>query len=157
MSITVMSGWSGSGTSTDPYGPKILVDYPALTSYTQNNQSNFPGGFLPCIVDGPAGALAATLADAKYNNVTVPSSVTAAAASPGIRLTLVVGGSGFKFNVYRATVSGQQLQAIATQVSGPFYTDTTTTPGVTYYYKSTAVNASGGEGPMSAETHAVAG
>nr|WP_273386992.1 fibronectin type III domain-containing protein [Cohnella zeiphila] len=47
------------------------------------------------------------------------------------------------YTVYRSTQPNTNFTALQSGITGTSYTDTTPTPGVTYYYRITAVNANG--------------
>ncbi len=60
------------------------------------------------------------------------------------------------YNVYRSSVSGSGYVPITSSpISGLTYTDTTVTSGQTYYYVTTAIDASGEESTYSDEVQAV--
>jgi fibronectin type 3 domain-containing protein len=70
----------------------------------------------------------------------------------GLTWTAVTGASSY--NVYRGTSpGGEGATPVATGVTAPTFTDVGVTPGTTYYYQVSAVNA-GGEGPRSSERSA---
>jgi hypothetical protein len=72
------------------------------------------------------------------------------APSPGnLGLTWVApAGTGLTYKVYRGTSSGAET-LLASSIVGTSYTDSTATPGTTYYYKVSAVG--NGAGPLSNE------
>ncbi|MBI3748933.1 MAG: hypothetical protein HY262_08840 [Chloroflexi bacterium] len=78
---------------------------------------------------------------------------------PGILLTWSVPASNGSpisvYNIYRSTTSGAETFLTSAAASSTSYRDTTTVSGRTYFYKITAVNASG-EGPFSNEASAKA-
>ncbi|MDF3058965.1 MAG: hypothetical protein K0R17_3180 [Rariglobus sp.] len=57
-----------------------------------------------------------------------------------------VSGAG-SYTIKRSTTSGSGYVTIATGITGTSYTDTTATPGVTYYYVVLAVNGNGESSP----------
>jgi len=64
-----------------------------------------------------------------------------------VALTWTAGSGATSYNVYRGTsAGGESSTAIATGITTTGYTDTGLTNGTTYYYKVTAVNASGTSG-----------
>jgi fibronectin type 3 domain-containing protein len=87
-----------------------------------------------------------------------PTGVTATANASSITLNWAFYGHAVAlWNVYRGTSNGDESAApIATNVSTNSYTDANATPGVTYYYKITAVDT-GGESAQSAEVSATVG
>jgi hypothetical protein len=96
-------------------------------------------------------------------NVAAPSApqnlAAAAARGKGIQLTWSApasnGGSAITgYKIYRGTTSGGEV-LLTTVGNVTSYKDSTTSRGVTYYYKVTAVNAAG-EGPASNEASATA-
>jgi fibronectin type 3 domain-containing protein len=59
------------------------------------------------------------------------------------------------YNVYRTTISGTQYTLVnSSLVSALAYTDTTVQSGTTYYYVTTAVDASGNESVYSNQVSA---
>ena len=75
-----------------------------------------------------------------------PAVLTATVSGGDVNLawSAVSGATGY--NVYRGTTQTGTLAAkarIATGVAATTYSDTTATPGVTYYYQVTATNATG--------------
>jgi fibronectin type 3 domain-containing protein len=84
-----------------------------------------------------------------------PTLLTATAATGGvgpIALTWTSSAGATVYRVFRSTVSGGEVNpAFAAGIAVTAYTDTSAlTPGITYYYKVTAVNT-GGASPMSNE------
>ena len=63
--------------------------------------------------------------------------------------------SGVSYNVYRGTVSGGPYSLLKSGVSSTAYTDSNVQSGSTYYYVTTAVDASGSQSVYSDEAPAV--
>jgi fibronectin type 3 domain-containing protein len=73
-----------------------------------------------------------------------------------VRLTWAASATaGVTYNVYRGTASGGEV-VYKTGVSGTQYTDNDVQSRVAYYYRVTAVNATGGESQPSNEASALA-
>jgi fibronectin type 3 domain-containing protein len=89
---------------------------------------------------------------------TIPAAPTGlAAAGGGRQVTLhwdTYGHAVSGYNVYRSTSpGGENATPIASNVAGTTFTDTSLTPGTTYYYEIAAVDSSG-EGAKAAEVSA---
>ena len=86
---------------------------------------------------------------------TAPSTPTISSAGASITLNWAPYGHAVsQWNIYRGTAAGgESAIAYRTGVTTNSFTDTGLTPGVSYYYTITAVDA-GGEGAQSTEVHA---
>ncbi|SMC72153.1 SPRY domain-containing protein [Sporomusa malonica] len=73
------------------------------------------------------------------NDVVPRLSATAGDARVTLSWTTVIGATGY--NVKRATTAGGPYTTIASNVTGPSYTDNAVTNGTTYYYVVTAITA----------------
>lgn len=82
-----------------------------------------------------------------------PKNLTAVPVVNGIKLTWDSSTYADSYNVKRSTTLGGPYTVIATGITETYYTDTTVTEGVTYYYVVSATNAYG-EGPNSNEAFA---
>ena len=82
-----------------------------------------------------------------------PTGLTATGV--GTQIDLSWSGAGTVYNVKRATVSGGPYTTVASNVGGTTYSDTTVSPGQTYYYVVSGVTY--GEGPNSNEASATTG
>ncbi len=78
-----------------------------------------------------------------------PQSVSAVSDNGKVQLTWATVDGSSTYHVKRATVSGGPYTTVASP-TGPGYTDSTVTNGVTYYYVVSAANV-GGESPNSSE------
>ncbi|HLH52193.1 MAG TPA: hypothetical protein VKY92_01055, partial [Verrucomicrobiae bacterium] len=83
---------------------------------------------------------------------TAPGNLVATGGSGQVGLTWNSVTGATSYNVKRSTTSGAET-TYATGVTTTGYTDKSVTPGTTYYYEVSAVNA-GGEGPNSSEAYA---
>jgi fibronectin type 3 domain-containing protein len=94
-----------------------------------------------------------------FNTDTIATQPTALGATgqPGqvsLSWTPPAGLANFTYNVYRGTTAGgESLTPLVTGLMSAAYTDTAVTPGVTYFYKVTALDA-GGESARSTEASA---
>ena len=81
---------------------------------------------------------------------TAPDAPTNLAALPGnalVALNWTAASHTTGYNIRRSLTSGGPYTTIASNVSNPYYTDSTVSNNVTYYYVVTAVNAYGESGP----------
>ena len=78
-----------------------------------------------------------------------PTNVSATAGDGTVALTWRAAAGASAYNVYRGTASGGEV-LLQSNVSGPAFTDTGLTDGMTYYYEITSVNQLG-ESPLSSE------
>ncbi len=160
--VSALAGTGNAPDETQAYHGTIFDDY-VLDAYQQTSVGEPPNAQLVVTVTCSSGVLAAINADPKYG--AVPGAPTgleiAASGGPGQGITLTMwippAGGPFTWNVYRSLTAGGEIYRIATGYPdvGNF-DDTSVISGVTYYYTVTAVNASGGEGPMSNEVNYIA-
>jgi len=76
-----------------------------------------------------------------------PTGLVATAGNTQVALSWTASSGATTYNVYRGTsAGGESTTAIATGIGTTTYTNTGLTNGTTYYYKVTAVNASGTSG-----------
>lgn len=151
-----ISPWTGDGTSqASAYRGTIINDY-TLTAYEQTSLGNAPTAQLCVTVTCTAEVLAAIQADGKYNGPSAPANPAASALPEGIQISWDAVVDAVSYKIYRGTTTGQEYQAVQTGQTTIPWTDTSVTSGTTYYYKVTAVNASGGESVKSSEVSAVA-
>lgn len=76
-----------------------------------------------------------------------PTGLTATAGNNQVTLSWTASSGATSYNVYRGTsAGGESTTAIATGIATTSYTNTGLANGTTYYYKVTAVNASGTSG-----------
>ncbi len=86
--------------------------------------------------------------------LTAPTGFSAAPGNESVSLSWAAESGAASYNLYRATSSGGEGNVpVQTLITGTSYTDAGLTDGTTYYYKLTAVAASG-EGTPCAEVHA---
>jgi fibronectin type 3 domain-containing protein len=87
-----------------------------------------------------------------------PSSLNAVGGAAQIALTWTGGSNDFSYNVYRSTVSGFAPSAgnLVGHVSSAAYTDTSVTPGTTYFYVVTGLNSASQESSPSGQASATA-
>jgi fibronectin type 3 domain-containing protein len=77
-----------------------------------------------------------------------PTNLTAAGGNGLVTLNWTAGAGATSYNVYRGTTAGgESATAIATDVTGVTYVDSTVTNGQIYYYVVKAVNSIGTSGP----------
>ncbi len=81
-----------------------------------------------------------------------PTGLTATAGDATVTLSWNAAGGAASYKVYRGTSSGAET-LLQSGVTGTTFVDTAVTNGTTYYYKVSAVNASG-ESPQSSEVSA---
>lgn len=72
-----------------------------------------------------------------------PTKLKALAGRRMIRLNWNVSSGAQSYNVKRSTTNGGPYKTIASRVINPEYTNTRLSPGITFYYAVTAVNATG--------------
>jgi parallel beta-helix repeat protein len=78
-----------------------------------------------------------------------PAGVTAAAGVGAITLSWTAGAYDTAYNIYRATTpGGESATPLASGVTSTSYTDTTASPGITFYYTVTGVNGSASVGTI---------
>jgi fibronectin type 3 domain-containing protein len=77
-----------------------------------------------------------------------PASVTPVIVNGRVKLTWSVADRAVTYRVQRATTAGGKYSTVASGVTGTTFTSSTLTPGKTYYYAISAVNARG-ESPRS--------
>jgi fibronectin type 3 domain-containing protein len=112
--------------------------------------------FAPTTAGSLAGSVAVTSnAAASPESVSLTGTgVTATAHSAALSWTAST-SSVVGYNVYRSTTSGSYGAPLnGSLVSGASFTDTTVAAGATYFYVTTAVDASGDESVFSNEVQA---
>jgi hypothetical protein len=181
---TIPAGTSSSAqtvTLSNPTGAATLTVSVAISSsYSQTNNcgSSLAGGasctisvtFSPATGGTISGAVSITNSETN-SPITVALSGTGTSA-PTVPIGLAATSDGsdtielswnastgttpITYNVYRGTASGgESTTALATNVSATAYTDTSVSPGTTYYYKISATNSLGTTG-LSSEASAPA-
>jgi fibronectin type 3 domain-containing protein len=101
---------------------------------------------------GTGGTSALSAQDAGYRLAppAVPTNVAASdGTGPTVTVTWTAVTGATSYTVYRSTTAGTQGSALGSTSASPF-TDSTATPGTTYYYGVTATNAAG-TGALSAQ------
>jgi hypothetical protein len=93
------------------------------------------------------GSASATLSFvSNATNSTAQESATGTGTAPSVGLSWTPSTSQVAgYNVYRGTVVNAYTKINSTLDPGTTYTDTTATPGVTYYYAATSVSSNGEE------------
>jgi fibronectin type 3 domain-containing protein len=86
----------------------------------------------------------------------IPNQVSIVNGGTNLQLSWSAAPGAATYNVYRGTASnGEAVTPIRTDLATPNFTDTGVTSNIRYFYKITAVNASG-ESPMSGEINGAA-
>jgi subtilase family serine protease len=132
----------------------------STTSYTDTTASNgttyyYKVSATNAIAEGALSNEANATPTATISPPGNPTNVTATSTTTSITLSWTApSGPVNSYNVYRGTTpAGEGTAPYATLVAGSPWTDPSTNPNVTYYYRVTAVNG-GGEGPGSNEASA---
>jgi fibronectin type 3 domain-containing protein len=140
----------------------ITTTGPGVTGYTDTGRSNGTTYYYQVSAVNAIGQ-GARSNEASAKPATVPSAPRTVTAKPnktrGIDLTwsapTYTNGSPITgYRIYRSTAVGGETFLVAVG-TGRTYTDAENAPGTRYYYRLTATNAAG-EGPLSAESSAVA-
>jgi hypothetical protein len=134
-----------------PPKPGTLATPTSTSATTPSTQTPTPTG----TSSGPATpTLTPTVAAVTQPGA--PTQLKARGNQGAVRLTWTASATaGVTYNVYRGTTSGGEL-VYKTGVSGTQYTDNDVQSRVAYYYRVTAVNATGGESQPSNEASAQA-
>jgi hypothetical protein len=141
----ILSGTAGATTITDGAGN---YTFPGLVSGSYSVTPNNTGfTFTPASQN-----VTITTANATGVNFTAAAQQSHSVALTWNASTSTVSG----YNIYRSTVSGTSYVKINSSLNaGLSYTDTTVQNGTTYYYVTTAVDATGSESVFSNEVSAV--
>jgi hypothetical protein len=119
--------------------------------------TSFSVTFAPASTGSLAGSVTVT-SNAANSPLTIALSGTGSApASYAVALSWTPSSSTFSgFNIYRGSVSGGPYTRVdATMISATAFTDSSVTPGQTYYYVATEVDTTGAESAYSREVSAV--
>ncbi len=147
-------------------GSPVKATSDTVTGLTKGSTYYFTVAAVNAVGQGPAsGKVSATLPAATSPAspaFAAPNGLTATAGNAQVHLSWTApasdGGSRVTgYDLYRTTAPGFQASAVITSVTGTSTTVTGLTNGTTYYFMVAAINATGHEGPFSAEVPAKPG
>jgi titin len=144
------------GTSSG--GESLLTTVGVTNSYTDTSVTNGTAYYYEvAAVNGVGtGALSTEVAETPQSPPAAPTGLAAnSAKGKGVQLSWAATTGATSYRVYRSTTGATGAYTLIASVTSPSYKDTSTTRGVTYYYKVTAVNTFG-ESPQSNSVSATA-
>jgi hypothetical protein len=144
------------GTSSG--GESLLTTVGVTNSYSDTSVTNGTAYYYEvAAVNGVGtGALSTEVAETPQSPPAAPTGLAATSAKgKGVQLSWAATTGATSYRVYRSTTGATGAYTLIASVTSPSYKDTSTTRGVTYYYKVTAVNTFG-ESPQSNSVSATA-
>lgn len=134
-----------------------------VSSYYGNLPSTVYIGLFLC--SGTTTAQTATFANVAFTGGTgglvttpaAPASLIATASSKAVTVRWLPSFGATSYDLLRSTTSGSGYAAIASNLTGTSYADTTAAAGTTYYYVARAKNSAGtsGNSPQFGSTHSL--
>jgi 3-phytase len=144
---------------TQPHNGSVAINADNTVTYTPNPDFTGQDSFTYTVSDGRGGQSTATVAATVGSGAApaAPTNLQAAGAKrkANLQWTQSSGANITQNNIYRSRISGGPYDLPITISAAISYSDRGLTPGVTYYYRVTAINSSGVESAKSSETSAV--